>query len=70
MINRFCKTPLWEASATLAAVAQGHTPADTVIRDGTLVNVCTHELQEHMDVAISMGRKKWEGRRFDIADLH
>ena len=45
MINRFCKTPLWEASATLAAVAQGHTPADTVIRDGTLVNVCTHELQ-------------------------
>ena len=56
MINRFCKTPLWEASATLAAVAQGHNPADTVIRDGTLVNVCTHELQEHMDVAISMGR--------------
>lgn len=56
MINRFCKTPLWEASATLAAVAQGHTPADTVIRDVTLVNVCTHELQEHMDVAISMGR--------------
>ena len=56
MINHFCKVPLWEASTTLAAVAQGYTPADTVIRNGTLVNVCTHELQESVDVAISKGR--------------
>ena len=56
MINHFCKTPLWEAGATLAAVAQGRVPAETVIRNGTLVNVCTHELQEGVDVAISKGR--------------
>ncbi len=56
MINHFCRTPLWEASRTLAAVAQGKVPADTVIRHATLVNVCTHELQENVDVAISQGR--------------
>lgn len=56
MINHFCKTPLWEAGATLAAVAQGRVPAEAVIRNGTLVNVCTHELQEGVDVAISKGR--------------
>lgn len=56
MINHFCKTPLWEASPILAAVAQGRTPAEIVIRNGTLVNVCTHELQESIDVAISQGR--------------
>ncbi len=56
MINHFCKTPLWEAGPTLAAVAQGRVPADTVIKNGTLVNVCTHELLESIDVAISKGR--------------
>ena len=56
MINHFCRTPLWEASRTLAAVAQGKEPADTVIRHATLVNVCTHELQENIDVAIAQGR--------------
>ena len=56
MINHFCKTPLWEAAPTLAAVAQGKRPADTVIRGCTLVNVCTHELQGPIDVALSCGR--------------
>ena len=56
MINHFCKVPLWEASSTLAAVAQGRIPADVVIQNGTLVNVCTHELLEAVDVAISKGR--------------
>lgn len=56
MINHFCKVPLWEASPKLAAVAQGHVPADVVIRNSTLVNVCTHELQPAVDVAISQGR--------------
>ena len=45
MHNHFCKHPLWEVTQTLAAVAQGRQPADTVIRGGTLVNVCTAELQ-------------------------
>ena len=56
MLNHFCKTPLWEASRTLVDVAQGRKPADTVIKDATLVNVCTHEYIEHTDVAIVMGR--------------
>ena len=56
MINHFCKTPLWEAAPTLAAVAQGKRPADAVIRGCTLVNVCTHELQGPIDVALSCGR--------------
>ena len=56
MLNHFCKTPLWEASRTLVDVAQGRKPADTVIKDATLVNVCTHEYIEHIDVAIVMGR--------------
>ena len=56
MLNHFCKTPLWEASRTLVDVAQCRKPADTVIKDATLVNVCTHEYIEHTDVAIVMGR--------------
>lgn len=56
MLNTFCKSPLWEVSDALAAVAQGKQPADTVIRDARLVNVCTHEIIEHTDVAIAHGR--------------
>lgn len=32
MINHFCKRPLWDVTKTLADVAQGRRPADTVIR--------------------------------------
>lgn len=56
MINEFCRKPLWEVSRILAAVAQGHQPADMVIRRGRLVNVCTHEIQDSVDVAIAAGR--------------
>lgn len=56
MLNVFCKSPLWEVSADLARVAGGQQSADVVIRDARLVNVCTHEIQEHTDVAISHGR--------------
>lgn len=31
MLNHFCKKPLWECTQTLATVAQGRQPADTVI---------------------------------------
>lgn len=56
MINHFCKKPLWECSQTLAAVAGGTKPADIVIRGAKLVNVCTAEVQENIDVAIAEGR--------------
>ncbi len=56
MINHFCKRPLWEVSQTLAAVAGGREAADTVIRGGKLVNVCTAEIQEGIDIAIKEGR--------------
>ena len=56
MINKFCKVPLWECSATLSSVAMGRVPAETVITDAKLVNVCTHEICEHIDVAIHSGR--------------
>ena len=55
-MNHFCKTPLWECTRTLSAVAMGRIPAETVIRDGNLVNVCTHEILPHTDVAIHSGR--------------
>ncbi len=56
MLNHFCKKPLWEVSQTLSAVAGGSKPADTVIRNGKLVNVCTAEILEGLDIAISEGR--------------
>jgi len=56
MINTFCKKPLWEVSQTLAAVAGGNAYADLVINHANLVNVCTHEIQEDIAVAISCGR--------------
>lgn len=62
MINMFCKKPLWECSKTLADVAQGRAPADTVITHATLVNVCTAEIQEDIDVAIAEGRIAYVGR--------
>ena len=44
MSKKICKVPLWECSATLSAVAMGNVPAETVILDAKLVNVCTHEI--------------------------
>lgn len=56
MINYFCKKPLWEVSRTLADVAQGRKEADTVITNCNLINFCTHEIQENIDVAVVEGR--------------
>ena len=61
MKNVFCRTPLWEASKTLAAVAQGLTPAELVVKHATLINVCTGELQPHTDVACAAGRIAYVG---------
>ncbi len=62
MINNFCKKPLWQCSKMLVAVAQGQKPADTVIKGAHLVNVCTAEIQEDVDVAIVQGRIAYVGR--------
>ena len=61
MKNVFCRVPLWEAAKTLAAVAQGQAPAELVIRNARLVNVCTGEIQYPMDVAAAMGRIAYVG---------
>ena len=62
MINTFCKMPLWECTKTLADVAAGRVPADTVIKNAKLVNVCTAEIQEGIDVAIAAGRVAYVGQ--------
>lgn len=62
MLNQFCKMPLWECSRDLAAVAQGMKSAETVIKNAKLVNVCTHEIQEGMDIAIHSGRIAYIGQ--------
>ncbi len=56
MVNTFCKRPLWECTRTLSAVALGREKADLVIRGAKLVNVCTHEILENVDVAVACGR--------------
>ena len=48
--------PLYKMNTYLAEVALGKNKADIVIRDGTLVNVHTGELQTHQDVAVAGGR--------------
>ncbi|MEG0322572.1 MAG: adenine deaminase C-terminal domain-containing protein, partial [Raoultibacter sp.] len=65
MINPFCKYQLWEVTPTLAAVAQGFEPAEAVIKDAKLVNVCTAEIQDHIDVAIVKGRIAYVGPSAD-----
>ena len=62
MLTHFCKKPFWECTQTLAAVAQGRQPADTVITGARLVNVCTAEVQDDIDVAIAEGRIAYVGQ--------
>lgn len=56
MLNTFCKKPLWEVTRTMANVAMGVEKAEMVIKNAKLVNVCTAEIQEGIDVAIAEGR--------------
>ena len=56
MLNKFCKRPLYEVTQTMAKVALGVEKAELVIRNAKLVNVCTAEIQEGIDVAIAEGR--------------
>ena len=56
MLNKFCKKPLYEITRKMANVAMGAEKADMVIKNARLVNVCTAEIQEGIDVAITEGR--------------
>ena len=56
MLNKFCKKPLYEITRTMANVAMGVEKAELVIKNARLVNVCTAEIQEGIDVAIAEGR--------------
>lgn len=48
--------PLWDVTRQLSATAAGREPADLVMKDARLVNVCTGEILPHMDVAVRCGR--------------
>ena len=61
MLNRFCKTPLWECNDELVRVAQGQRPADLVIRHANLVSVTTHEILPDTDIAVACGRVAYLG---------
>ena len=63
MLNKFCKKPLYEVTRTMARVAMGVQKAETVIKNARLVNVCTAEIQEGIDVAIAEGPHCARGRR-------
>lgn len=56
MYNKFCKKQLWECSKELSAVAMGGIPAELVIKNAKLVNVCTREIMENTDIAVHSGR--------------
>lgn len=56
MYNKFCKKQLFECSRTLADVALGRVPAETVILNARLINVCTGEILDGTGVAIHSGR--------------
>ena len=56
MKDFFGALPLYECTRDLADTAMGRKPADTVIKNAKLVNVCTREVQENVDIAITSGR--------------
>lgn len=56
MFNKFCKKQLWECSKELTATALGSIPAETVIINAKLINVCTKEVIENTEIAIHSGR--------------
>ncbi len=61
MKNYFAKYPLYEVTKDLANVAMGKEPADLVILNAKLVNVCTHEILENTGVAVKKGRIAYVG---------
>lgn len=53
--------PLWEVSRQLTATAAGREPADLVVKNARLVNVCTGEVLPGTDVAVRAGRVAFVG---------
>src|SRR5699024_7421091 len=53
--------PLYAVDTELIQVTQGKKKAETVIKNGTLVNVNTKELQANQDIAIAYGRIAYIG---------
>lgn len=56
MLNHFCKKPVLGVHANPGRRGPGTPTADTVITGARLVNVCTAEVQDDIDVAIAEGR--------------
>ena len=56
MSYRPARTELWQVFPELIDVALGRLKADLVVRDATLVNVFTGELQEGIDIAVRKDR--------------
>lgn len=56
------RQPRYEVSDRLGRIALGQEPAELVIKNGTLVNVFTGELQEGIDIAIAAGRIAYIGQ--------
>ncbi|MET3699673.1 adenine deaminase [Bacillus oleivorans] len=62
MENWVKRKKLYEVSQQLSKVARGLEKADTVIKNGTLINVYSGELLENIDIAISEGRIAYVGK--------
>ena len=62
MQKTFAKKPLWEVTQKLTAVAMGQAPAELVLRNIRLINVCTAEITEPTDIAVAEGRIAFIGR--------
>ena len=52
----FSTSKLCECTRILTEVSQGRKAADLVILGAKLINVCTREIQDNVDVAVSQGR--------------
>lgn len=56
MINYYCKTPLHTSTKSLVDVCMGRIKADVVIKNASLIDVCTREILKNISVAIKDGR--------------
>ncbi len=61
MKNYFCKYQLHEVTMDLVKCAQGMVPAELLINNCKLINVCTKEIQEGINVAVIKGRIAYVG---------
>lgn len=56
MINCYCKKPLHESTRDLVDVCMGRVKADIVVKNASLIDVCTREIIKNTSVAIKDGR--------------